>query len=725
MKKTIFLLAFILLIVSLPLYAWAQSFETLQKIAQKNNTANSWNNLAEYLYNKRENPLLLKEATQNSIELAQKDGNSQELARGYIYASDLLWQEGSIEEYMSTNKKALELLKSSTNYSLKEVALNNVATAFGEQDRIDSLIYYVSKAVELNSKYGGSKQNLGNEYQNLAYAYSIKGIVDSSIFYTQKTIDALQLAKDTLPLLDAYNQMAVVYVKNKDYPKALNYFNEALELYEHIENKHNRLYIYTNLAAMYQKWNKLDQALEFGRKALSDAQNSNEKMTYGKLLCNLGVHLYRNRNYSSSIDTLSLALPLIKESHYYLGTTCQLLGNNYIALNKIDSSKYYLAIVDSLANINQFSRGELFYAAKAEILTKQGKLKEAVPFIKEFIKLDSKKELKDADPLIYSMVAEVLEKSSEDYKQALFYKKLAYSIQDSIYRKESNSKLNEFFVKYKSAEKDLEISQLNEKQAKWGALVSILSVIAAIFLIAALYYRIKKLRKEKETILLTNRIKEKESDYKDLQQDLQNKLSEQYIAGLETERNRLAKELHDGIGNELLGIIMQITNDGDKLAITHKLNDTYHNVRNLSHSLIPPKLTNITFAIILEDFVRKHNDASKTQMKLNISSSFDSWKDLPASYALEAYRIIQEAVSNSLKHADASSITLVASFEDNLLSVCIMDDGKGFDVDSPNKGIGIKIMKERAKQMNSVLEIHSEISKGTQIAFQFNIPSFS
>ena len=229
MKKTISIHSLVLFIVFLPLYGFSQNLETFHKTAQKKNTANAWNDLAEHLYDKRENPALLKEATQYAIELALKDGDNQELARAYIYASDLLWQEGSIEEYMSTNKKALDILKDSENHSLKEVALNNVATAFGEQDRIDSLIYYVNKAVELNSKYDGTKQNLGYEYQNLAYAYSIKGIVDSSIYYTQKTIDALQLAKDTLPLLDAYNQMAVVYVKNKNYPKALNYFNEALE----------------------------------------------------------------------------------------------------------------------------------------------------------------------------------------------------------------------------------------------------------------------------------------------------------------------------------------------------------------------------------------------------------------------------------------------------------------------------------------------------------------
>ncbi len=392
-----------LLLFLIPVILSAQDIQVLKENAIQQKTARAWNDLAEHLYHTRNNPELLRDATKEAFSILQTKGDTVELGRAYLYASDLYFQEGDINNYLRSNKTVLEILKGTQEHALKEEALNNIATAYGEKDNIDSLVFFTQRAIALNLQYKGNLGQLGNEYQNMAYAYSIRGVADSSMHYTRETIRVLSLAKDTLRLLDAYNQMGVIYVKDKDYQSALKYFNKALEVYDQIENKHNRVYIYTNLAAMYQKWGDLNKAIVFSRKAVYDAQHSHEKITLGKLLCNLGSYLYQTKAYSSSVDTLRKALPLIRNSHYYLGASCQLLAGNYAAMQQVDSAELYLSLVDSLASIKQFVRSELFYVSKINVLVQQSEHKAAVPYVYKFIEIDSKKELKESDSEKYKL----------------------------------------------------------------------------------------------------------------------------------------------------------------------------------------------------------------------------------------------------------------------------------------------------------------------------------
>lgn len=289
----------------------AQSIQQLHEKAVETNQASAWNALAEKLYLERKNPELLHTATQNAIRLAQAGKDTAQWGEALIYASDLLYQKGDFHLYQQANRKALNLLRHTHAYGMQEVALNNIATSFGEQDEIDSLIWYTRKAMQINQQHGGSKDRWGDECQNMSYAYSILGVADSAYHYIQSTIEALHESKDTLRLLDAYNQMGVFYVKKKQYPDALHYFEKALDMYGLVENKHNRLYVYTNLAAMYHKWGKQTEAVKFARHSLKDASGTAEKATYGKLLCNMGLYLHSDKKFRASADTLLQALPLV------------------------------------------------------------------------------------------------------------------------------------------------------------------------------------------------------------------------------------------------------------------------------------------------------------------------------------------------------------------------------------------------------------------------------
>lgn len=695
------LVAFLLLPFCLP----AQNSKQLKEKALQKNTAAKWNDVAEYFYHQRTDPKSLKDAADKAMNKAVQEKDKKEQARSYIYLSEFYFQEGNIKNYMSSNKKALSLLNGLKETPLQEEALNNIATAFGEQDNIDSLIFYTRKAIALNKKHKANLSQLGNEYQNMAYAYSIKGLVDSAIYYTKETLAALSAAKDTLRMLDAYNQMGAIYVKYRKYDKALKYFTEALSMYEKVDNKHNRLYIYTNLAAMYQKWGDLKKAIQFSKKAIKDAQNSQEKLTYAKLLCNHGTLLFINKEYNSSIDTLKRSIPHIKSSHHYLGKAYQTLAGNYSFLNKQDSAYYYLALVDSLAAIGQFSRGELFYAAKANILAHQSKYKEAVPYINKFIEIDSKKELKDSYPNIYNMISEVLEKGAGDYKRSLEYKKIASALQDSIYRNESNAKLSEFFALYKTAEKDLEISLLDQKAQKastYTAIAIASGLFVTILLIAYLFYtKTKQLRKE--------------AKYQDILKQTEIALMTGYLDGLESERARVSKELHDNVANNLF-LLEQHLNRLNHIpeSVSQQIECIYTHTRNLSHDLMIPSFQYACLPEIMDDYLQEIKERTNITYHLQVDPE-EIFENLPAALSHEIYRIVQECMSNIIKHSAARNTCINLLAEENRIVLSIADDGVGFDIRKKTKGIGLTNIRSRCEKLNAQVQIFSEKGKGCEV----------
>lgn len=701
----------------------AQSIQQLHEKAIETNQASAWNALAEKLYLERKNPELLHTATQNAIRLAQAGKDTAQWGESLIYASDLLYQKGDFHLYQQANRKALNLLRHTRVYGMQEVALNNIATSFGEQDEIDSLIWYTRKAMQINQQHGGSKDRWGDECQNMSYAYSILGVADSAYHYIQSTIEALHESKDTLRLLDAYNQMGVFYVKKKQYPDALHYFEKALDMYGLVENKHNRLYVYTNLAAMYHKWGKQMEAVKFARHSLKDASGTAEKVTYGKLLCNMGLYLHSDKKFRASADTLLQALPLVRESFYYLGTACQTLANNYEMLNMTDSCEFYLNKVDSLANKNHFIRGELFYAAKIALLLHREAYKEAALYAHRFVELDAQKELTESSPYIYDLVSLALEKGAGDYQTALEYKKKAAAMQDTLCQQESNRQLNEFYARYQVAEKDLQIATMKIEQQhtrqNWILAIGGSAMIAIVLSMLVLYQRMKRISKEKEAADLHIRIRQKEQEFEKMEKEMHTHLLHSYFKGTEAERKRLAKELHDNVANELLGIsmLMKIHPEASEETVGH-LKKLYEEVRAISHDLMPPVFRQVTLTKILEAHICNLNMRENCCFELYVSDE-EALNGIGEELSLAVYRMVQELTGNIIKYSSASSAVVKLELMRQSVVLSVADNGVGFDPRQATKGIGLQLVKNRIEELKGSFQLDTAIGNGCRITITF------
>lgn len=189
------------------------------------------------------------------------------------------------------------------------------------------------------------------------------------------------------------------------------------------------------------------------------------------------------------------------------------------------------------------------------------------------------------------------------------------------------------------------------------------------------------------------------------------------IEGQEIERSRLSQELHDGLAQQLMATklsVEKITDKNFNEKITH-IRDEFANIiteiRNISNDLMPSVLVNFGFRRAVEDLARKINESGIVKFNLDYNSDFES---VSRRADLYLYRIIQEALNNTLKHSKASEFSLkITSNED--FEMMISDNGIGFDPQKRNEGNGLRNMRERVNIIDGKIDIISEKGKGMKM----------
>jgi signal transduction histidine kinase len=226
-----------------------------------------------------------------------------------------------------------------------------------------------------------------------------------------------------------------------------------------------------------------------------------------------------------------------------------------------------------------------------------------------------------------------------------------------------------------------------------------------------------------------NKIFAKEIEKKDLEIKLQKDVLQASILSQETERNRIAQDLHDEISSKLIAVSLNLhllqsnkTQINDKQEIIEniiKINQsTIENSRKIAHDLLPPVLEKFGLDAALEELVLDYNNSKSVTIKYQNEIDFSQSK--PEAH-LQIFRIIQELINNSIKHGKATQINIGFSELSGSSFQCnYADDGLGFDSTNENikKGLGMRNIESRIEFLNGIYTLQSQINKG--IHFQFN-----
>ncbi|HSG67616.1 MAG TPA: sensor histidine kinase, partial [Bacteroidales bacterium] len=315
----------------------------------------------------------------------------------------------------------------------------------------------------------------------------------------------------------------------------------------------------------------------------------------------------------------------------------------------------------------------------------------------------------------------IISEAQGNISDALHYFRLFDAMGDSINSIEKTQMLYQLDLMGEKEKQDLakfirqEERNIQLRQRNTFAYVIIGLVVLAIYLVIFFRFRAKK-----NQVIAEQRVKQLEEEKKLLAVRF-------LVEGQEEERKRIATELHDGLGALLSVTKMQFTaikdvrpeNKPQYDKIAQFLEQASGDVRKISHNMMPGLLTKLGLCEALEDLFETLNDSEGMDARLEIVGPKER---LPENKEIMIYRIIQEIVNNSLKHANANKIDLTIIVHPDQLDISCSDNGIGFDRDRilGKKTIGIQSIHSRVKFLDGNICIDSSPGNGT--VYRINIP---
>lgn len=517
-------------------------------------------------------------------------------------------------------------------------------------------------------------------------AYTDLGKMREAIEIGKKGIPFAEKIEDYDGMLAMCGAMGICYRRIGELDSSLIYYKKGIQKAIKSENAEYEIYLYNCISVLFNEQKRFREAIEYSDKAESKAIAINDTIERLSAHANKGAILMRQGNYRKSVNSLTSMWNMVKQANYNVLTLKYLspLLKSYLQLGKVDSVAFYLTYAnDACRNLAPTSNGVLgILEIKADLLGQQKKYAEQWLLLDSIGRLAGTNLTMPKDKLLATQ-ARCLNNMGK-YTQAYQAMQKAYMKSDSLKQSDIDKQLSEFNIKYKTLEKEMLIEKMNHEKSSLYIRILWLILVLIILLIAILVilYRRKLDRQRAE-------LSEKTS----------------YINGVENERKRLAKELHDGVCNDILAVnIMMQTN---KEEAERLLKNVGHDVRRLSHELIPPRFDNTSLAELIVSFCQSVTAENGTIVKPFISTSFNA-QNLLDGKAIEIYRIIQECVSNAIKYGYSKMISVTLDTCGKQGSISIINDLSPLHPISQGKsGIGKDTLKMRADALQAELNIRN------------------
>lgn len=521
--------------------------------------------------------------------------------------------------------------------------------------------------------------------------------------------------------------LASIAERRNDTKRELEYLLEAKDIFESSDDRRGLGVIYNNLGTTYRRLDDPTNRLKYARLAYDIAQEINDKRILGNSAINLG-------NYYWDRDSIELSLKYYEEAvsatrtigqRYDLSNALRQLGRAYIAMNDGESGR--VALNESLEISSELDLPEF----RISVLNDLAKLALEDDDASEAIKITDQAVEEAIAYDYFPVMVNTLRQAMQTYN-VLGYSQKSMALfdqytlaRDSLFAGRQNEIVKDLQIKYDTKEKEAQLAlnalEIEEKTNQRNLyLVLLLSVVVAG---TVLVYSLDKRRK------LLKKKAELEAEKAENLANYQKILSmDSMLQGQEAERQRIAQDLHDGLGTVLAAARMQMTTiqrEIDKLGEMELVGQTEEliahackEVRRISHDMMPGSLADLGLMAAIEDLVENIKSGHELIFILDLSDEVV----LEDARALNVYRIIQEIFMNIVKHAKANIVEVMIQVTDDYLIIAIEDDGIGFDLESFEvyDGIGLRNIKSRLNYLGSTYIINTSPGNGT--AYKFEIP---
>lgn len=519
-------------------------------------------------------------------------------------------------------------------------SLNNLASALQNCGDHPGSMQYLDRAINI-TRINGNRIQLLESLEFKAVAYAGRKQTDKAIPFAQEALAISEELKDSVGIINALEIIAAGYKDLQQYDEAIKIYQKEIGLLEHLPKRiFEKARVSVNMGETYAKMNRRQEAVvlfEKGRQYFTEFGYPVGALIATSELadCFLDEGLFEKA--SVAYHQILEANKVIQEpelslvAHTGLGT---------IALEK---SNYREALI-------HFKEAESI----AKLARHQVWMKDIYDYMKELYCLQG------------------------DYETAKTYKKLSKSYADSVLTSDVRDRITELQIQYETAEKELQIAQQKTELYRTNVLnYSLLAGLLAFLGFGYLFYNRFRLRKKAE--LAAAIIREQKLGLSAV------------IEAQEAERKRIARDLHDGIAQELIALKLGFDALGRRIGkiapgeapiiaeLGEQMNSSCIEVRSIAHVMSPPVLEQQGLAPSLELLLRHTLDHAGLEAQFK---AHDLPLQLDEKTEIGLYRIAQELLNNVVKHAHAAKVWVELFQSENQLILRVEDDGKGFDFDA-------------------------------------------
>jgi two-component system NarL family sensor kinase len=577
---------------------------------------------------------------------------------------------------------------------------------FAQDTTVDSLRSSISRTTNDNDKLKAYVL-LTSKLSHISFNETVK-VGEEGLVLANKLDDSLATAEIT-------HSMGVSNYFKGEYEKAAAYYFFAQGIYERRNLWQKQAYAMNDLAKLYRKTRDLKRALRFYDSALELFNKLKDSSGVQMIMNESGVVYEYLGNYDEAIRHYNAALQIATnlKDEGGKGWCYNFLAGVYVLQSKFEMAEdYNLRALGIRQKLKDTFALTLSYADMGVMYSSWGKYERAVYYLDASTKMAERMEYRELLSNNYAELSRIANVTG-DFKKALDYYTWHTQLKDSLFNAQKTRQIEELSTLYETNKKEqqIQVQQFTiRKRNQQIFFILLFALLSAV--VAYLFYN--RYRWKQQAKLQTEILN---------QQQL---AAQSILEAEEKERTRIAKDLHDGVGQMMSAARMNLSSyyntakidDGEQSAslanIIQLVDDSCKEVRAVSHSMMPSALLNKGLPDAVDELTSKIN--SKELQVSFYSEGFTERLNTTTETIL--YRVIQECINNSIKHAEASTLDISLINDKDGISVTIEDNGKGFSNEPQQKeeGMGLSNIRSRILFLKGTVDIDSSPGNGTLVA---------
>lgn len=590
----------------------------------------------------------------------------------------------------------------------KKIAYYNEQFSYYQRNSIDTAKLYIDSILNTSQQHQ-YKFGLALAKLNAGLLEQVQSNYHIAIQNNENALKEFTELNNDKYIAKSYASIGVNYWQLSEFDSAMHHFIEALKINEKL-NLPNEIANCNNYISMvFQLKEQIDPAQKYADKAYNIIIKEKSDRSHIGIYHNLANLFGMQGKYAQALKMDSIGLLLCEKLN--LAFSKSMFYDNIA--NCLYYSKDYkkallyhqkaISIDSTFGNEKQMGDS---YSNLASVYYSMNMPEEAIKYYEKSILLCKKTGYKVGLNNAYSALSKIYSANNNPTKA---YEMLVSSMnyKDSILNEETERTIAELQTLYDTEKKQQQIVQQTLIISRRN--IFIFTLFMLLLLAVITFYIINnrnKIRQERK-----------------LQEELVKEQEKRTLAILETEENerqRLARELHDGVGQLLAASKLQLNsidtecenNANIKQSIVI-LDESIKEIRNISHNMVPDILIKTGLENAIRVLFARINQSKQIEIEMECNN-FDE-ASINLTEKLMLYRIVQETVSNTLKYANATHFNLHLSADENEISLLMQDDGKGFDIQTikQKNGIGLRNIQLRTDYLKGKLEIDSSTNNGT------------